>query len=935
MTQADGKEATAWGNSTEATGEKSTAWGASTHATHAQATAFGQGTTANTIGSTAWGYSTLSGSGIVNGAAVSGDYTTAWGIRSQALGTGATAWGGYNSAEEHPGGTATGLGATAFGSGTWAEGTLSTAWGSGTSASGENSTAWGYMTQATAAQATAWGANTAASAAHATAWGSSTAASGEGATAWGSSTTASGTASTAFGYVGTKESGYDAPSIKAAEIGTTAYGYATLGGAISAEGGGATAFGSATMGGKIAAGVGGGPNDKEGATAFGRAYGTKGQILATGTGATAFGAASDGVIKAEEWGATAFGRTYNNGIISASGKGAAAFGYAEKEGSISAGAEGATAFGYASGKDSRITASGRASTAFGISSQAMAENSLAALGGIVETGANNSAAVGKGAKVTVPDTVALGSGSAASRTAGDADAYLKGSSTGAAWVSTHNAIAVGDDGNVTRQITGVAAGAKDTDAVNVAQLKAAAATAGSGITVSGIEISVNAGDDFTVDSDKKLQLKKDGKVAANDQGVVTGGTVYQALQGKADKATTLAGYSIADAYTKEETASAISSAVKNKADKATTLAGYGITDGVTKSEFKAVTGDVSGLEMRVSANESAIKQNTRDIGDHSKVLARLDTKLNSDKVSIGKGSSATGKRSIAIGYGNKVTGDYSGAFGDPNSVSGSGSYAVGNDNTVGGNNTFVFGNGVTANVDDAVVLGNKSQAVAGAVSVGAPGKERRITNVANGTVAKDSTDAVNGGQLWDLEQKINTGGAGLQELDRKLTRDIREVGSRAAALAGLHPLPYDEDAPTTFNVAVGNYRGDTSVAVGMAHHFNRDTLFSLSGTIGPRPMFNAGMALRLGRYDEQVVETRKRRRKETAEKNRLLGELSAQNAQLDEMKRDRQDLKAQLAQMKRERDRDRAELEELRRRMEMLEKRLSQPAFSALRRGKK
>ena len=103
------------------------------------------------------------------------------------------------------------------------------------------------------------------------AWGINTSATGASSTAWGNSTTASGMAATAFGYVGTKESGYDAPSIKATEIGTTAYGYATLGGTISAEGGGSTAFGSATMGGKISAGTGGGANDKEGATAFGRA----------------------------------------------------------------------------------------------------------------------------------------------------------------------------------------------------------------------------------------------------------------------------------------------------------------------------------------------------------------------------------------------------------------------------------------------------------------------------------------------------------------------------------------------------------------------------------------------------------------------------------------------------------------------------------------
>ncbi len=93
----------------------------------------------------------------------------------------------------------------------------------------------------------------------------------------------------------------------------------------------------------------------------------------------------------------------------------------------------------------------------------------------METAAANSAAIGNGAKASVADTVALGSGSVASREAGAMDAYLKKSSdTGSAWVSTHNAIAVGNDANVTRQITGVAAGSKDTDAVNVAQLKLAA-----------------------------------------------------------------------------------------------------------------------------------------------------------------------------------------------------------------------------------------------------------------------------------------------------------------------------------------------------------------------------------------------------------------------------------------------------------------------------
>lgn len=62
-------------------------------------------------------------------------------------------------------------------------------------------------------------------------------------------------------------------------------------------------------------------------------------------------------------------------------------------------------------------------------------------------------------------------------------------------------------------------------------------------------------------------------------------TEHQDISGKADKATTLAGYGIEDAYTKTETDSAIDAKIVNKADKATTLAGYGITDAYTKTEL--------------------------------------------------------------------------------------------------------------------------------------------------------------------------------------------------------------------------------------------------------------------------------------------------------------------------------------------------------------
>ena len=129
-----------------------------------------------------------------------------------------------------------------------------------------------------------------------------------------------------------------------------------------------------------------------------------------------------------------------------------------------------TAFGTGS------EALGDSATAFGISSYADAENSLAALGATVAPTGANSAAIGKDARVTVADTVALGSLSVADRKGGSADAYLRDGRSGGEWISTDNAIAVGNSSVVTRQITGVAAGSADTDAANVAQLKALAAS---------------------------------------------------------------------------------------------------------------------------------------------------------------------------------------------------------------------------------------------------------------------------------------------------------------------------------------------------------------------------------------------------------------------------------------------------------------------------
>ena len=349
-------------------------------------------------------------------------------------------------------------------------------------------------------------------------------------------------------------------------------------------------------------------------------------VTRSGTNASAWGnsAKAEG-INTTAWGSATLAKALNSTAwgfyTKAEGQGATAWGVGYEGSTIAqedpeyviAKGWGSTAWGYVT------QALGDYSTAFGKQSIANAANSLAALGGITAAGADGSAAIGVGAKANLANTVALGGGSVANRAAGVG---------GQAWVSTANAIAVGASSNnsdaatETRQITGVAAGTFDTDAVNVAQLKSAMQnggktySAGNGINIDAAtnKISVKTGDGLEFASGA-LKVKS-GDIEDGSDAFVKAAALYtemrpangtyvnktkttaenltaldtqvtankNAIAQKANKATTLAGYGISDAFTRAETTNAISSAVNGKADKATTLAGYGITDAYTKAQ---------------------------------------------------------------------------------------------------------------------------------------------------------------------------------------------------------------------------------------------------------------------------------------------------------------------------------------------------------------
>lgn len=254
------------------------------------------------------------------------------------------------------------------------------------------------------------------------------------------------------------------------------------------------------------------------------------------------------------------------------------------------------------------------------------------------------------------------------------------------------------------------------------------------------------------------------------------------------------------------------------------------------------------------------------------VLIGSNSSVNGDfNYGMGHGVILNGNKNSAVGAYNKIEGNQSGAFGvgayDVATVKGDNSYSVGNNNQVNANNTFVMGNNVKTSLDNAVVLGNNSTAESSdvvstpsytynngvtesfagtapvsTVSVGAAGQERTITHVAAGRITADSTDVVNGSQLYGTNQQIDV-----------LHRDVRHVekesnrgDAHTAALAALHPLQFDPDHKFQVMGGYGHYKNANSLALGVGYYPKENLLLTAGTTVSGDLMANVGVSYKFG-----------------------------------------------------------------------------------------
>ena len=148
-----------------------------------------------------------------------------------------------------------------------------------------------------------------------------------------------------------------------------------------------------------------------------------------------------------------------------------------------------------------------------------------------------------------------------------------------------------------------------------------------------------------------------------------------------------------------------------------------------------------------------------------------------------------------------------------------------------GNATTVNGAGMTI---------NPANSAASPVSLTVDGLNNggnQIHGVAPGTA---DTDAVNVSQLKETK-------AGLQQAINNVGVETQRVGAHAAAMAALKPIQYDPLEPTQIMAGIGNYRGETAGAIGLAHYRNEDTMFNVGVTLGSsHNMINAGVTHKFG-----------------------------------------------------------------------------------------
>ena len=481
----------------------------------------------------------------------------------------------------------------------------------------------------------------------------------------------------------------------------------------------------------------------------------------------------------------------------------------------------------------RLTVKGEEAVAVGTNASATADWAIT-MGTKSSAEKETAMAFGYDSHAKVNHGVALGAWSVADTAAGasgyDPSTQAASTDTSAAWKSTLGAVSVGDKTEgYTRQITNVAAGATDTDAVNVAQLKKAVAGAADG-------------NDTLVSGSNGLSLS--GKTLS---------------------------MSVKDTAGNEVTGSVDLSSVADGNDKlvsdnnALSLSGKTLSMSVKDTAGNEVKGsvDLSAIAGQIDTNTTYTMSGTQN-ADNTTTITLKGSDGKENKVTV-----ATKDTRNTVKAGENVTLDTAA-------------------NTFGGTEytVNVKADGKVENGNTKIVSGNTVYHETHVKNDGNYVKKENSAGdnltILDKQVGKNTTNITNlGNTINNLNGKLGT-------LDNRISK----VGAGAAALAALHPLDFDPHDKWDIAAGFGNYRNASAAAVGLFYRPNERTMMSLGWTMGDdRNMLNAGISVKLGRGDvytryskvemaNQIKDLKEKNDKMQAENKEMRSELDELKAQV-------------------------------------------------------
>ena len=418
------------------------------------------------------------------------------------------------------------------------------------------------------------------------------------------------------------------------------------------------------------------------------------------------------------------------------------------------------------------------------------------------TTVNEAVAIGHNTEVTAEGGVALGSASKATVAAGgigyDVKTGAASTETGAAWKATSSAVSVGDvANNVTRQITSVAAGTDDSDAVNVAQLKKAeekindvkAEAKKHTTVVAGDNTTVTAGTNAAGGTEYKVSVKKD----LEDMNSVNFGKITDDVRARIDKDS-------ARFFNGSENIGITPKGIQIEN-----------TDTLEQANF-------TKYGMYASEGNTTVYYTTNGISAGNQIINNVKAGVaDTDAVNVSQLKKVKDEITAATGTTTVTAGDHITVTPTINGNSRDYKVSLSEDITNQINNNTT---NIAKNADDIKNL------------------KGNVTNVQN-----DVADIQN--NITNINNNMNSFRGDLSKMDKRIDKSV----AGAAALAALHPLDFDPDAKWDFAAGYGHYRSGDAAAIGAFYRPNEDVQLSIGSTVGSdETVFNAGLSVKVGAH---------------------------------------------------------------------------------------